>query len=398
MNSKRKLHKLSPTLIKAKHLAPRDYSDGGNLYFRVTVTDSRSWVFRYRFGGKEKELGLGSARDVSLSEAREKAAEMRAAKAKGIDPAELRLKAASCPLGQLFEEYVATFITPELRDPKAKSTWLRTVKALPKLMSTSVDQITPEHVRAAIQPFWQSKNETATRYLQRIERVLNYARTRGFCNGPNPAAYKGNLEFALPKVRRIVKNHRALQLDQVPQFFAELRKRKAPAARAMELAILTASRTGEIIKARWEQFDLDAGIWTRPGSIMKGGKEHRVALSKAAISLLRGIGPRDEGFVFGNERPLSNMAMLNLRNRMGWKSALTTHGFRSSFKDWSQTNGFDHLQTEMCIAHTVLTSTQAAYWRNDMLDQRRPIMEAWAEFLHSTMAGLKVIHSMEIAA
>ena len=398
MTSTRSLHKLSPTQIKAKGLASGDYSDGGNLYLRVTPTGSRSWVFIYRYGGKEKELGLGSARDVSLADAREKAAELREIKAKGIDPAASRIKAVSSPLREVFTEYVEVFVTQQLRDPKAKQTWMRAVKALPKLMSMPVDQITPEDIRAAIQPLWQVKNETATRYLQRIERVLNYARTRGLCKGSNPAAYKGNLEFALPKVRRVVKHHRALQVEQAPQFFAELRQRQAPAARAFELAILTGSRTGEIIKARWEQFDLDAAIWTRPGSMMKGGKEHRVALSKAAVSLLRGLGPRSEGFVFGDKKPLSNMAMLNLRDRLGWKFVVTTHGFRSTFKDWSQANGFDHWQTEICISHKVLTATQAAYWRDDMLEQRRLIMEAWAEFLKPVSSVLKVVHCEGAAA
>jgi integrase len=238
----------------------------------------------------------------------------------------------------------------------------------------------------ALEPIWQDKPETASRVRGRIESVLDWATARGYRQEENPARWKGHLENLLParnKVRR-VEHHAALSYPEIADFMAELRQQEGVAACALEFAILTAARTGEVMGAKWDEIDLDAKLWTVPGARIKAGKEHRVPLSDAGLTILAKMAARRESdFVFpGGKagRPLSNMAFLMTLRRMG-HGDLTAHGFRSTFSDWcaEQTNTPSEVR-EMALSHTVSDKVEAAYRRGDLFQKRRDLMDAWANY------------------
>jgi integrase len=237
---------------------------------------------------------------------------------------------------------------------------------------------------------WEARPETASRLRGRIETVLDYARVKGLRTGDNPAAWRGHLKLALPAVSKLrkVKHHAALPAAKVADFMVKLRAMTGPAASALEFAILTAARTGEVIGATWSEVDLDAGAWTIPPDRMKAGREHRVPLSAPALSLLRALKTDDsspDGFVFPGSRPgkpLSNMALLMLLRRLGLGD-VTAHGFRSTFRDWvSESTDFPTELAERALAHAVGDKTEAAYARGDLFEKRRALMDAWAKFAH----------------
>jgi integrase len=211
-------------------------------------------------------------------------------------------------------------------------------------------------------------------------------RSRGYRDGENPARWRGHLDKLLPARRKVrkVEHHAALAYAELPAFMADLRQREGIGARALEFAILTATRTGEVIGATWAEIDLEARLWTIPADRMKGRRQHRVPLSDRAIENLAAL-PCIQGneFMFPGARdgkPLSNMTMLKTLERMG-RDDLTAHGFRSSFRDWAaETTGYPGELVEMALAHVVSNATEAAYWRGDMFDKRRRLMADWAAY------------------
>jgi integrase len=237
-----------------------------------------------------------------------------------------------------------------------------------------------------LDPIWTTKPETDSRLRGRIELVLDWATVRGFRKGENPARWRGHLDKLLPprsKVRK-VEHHPALPYDDIAEFVAALRGQEGIAARALELLILTATRTGEMINAQWDEVDFKDKMWIVPAARMKAAREHRVPLSAAAVSVLGQMKEcRESEFIFPGGRrgrPLSNMAMLNLLKRMG-RADLTTHGFRSTFRDWAaERTNFPREVAEMALAHTVGDKVEAAYRRGDLFQKRRQIMDAWARF------------------
>jgi len=240
-------------------------------------------------------------------------------------------------------------------------------------------------VLKALEPIWTAKPETATRVRSRIERVLDWARVRGHRTGDNPARWRGHLDKLLPMLgkKKRVKHHPALPFRDAGQFMAKLRKQDGMAARALELLILTASRTNEVISARWREFDLQRSVWTIPADRMKAHREHRVPLSAAVIRLLRSL-PRihEEPFLFPGApgKHMSNMALLELLRRMG-RDDITVHGFRSTFRDWAaECTNFSREVCEMALAHTVSDEIEAAYRRGDLFEKRRRLMGEWAKF------------------
>jgi integrase len=241
-------------------------------------------------------------------------------------------------------------------------------------------------VMKALEPIWNEKPETASRVRGRIESVLDWATARGYRQGENPARWRGHLENLLPKKSKVwrVEHHAALPYTEIGAFMAELREQDGTAARALEFAILTAARTGEVIGATWSEIDLEGHLWTIPAVRMKAGKEHRVPLSDAALAVLRAMGEVQTGeFVFPGNRakqPLSQMAMLMLLRRMG-RDGLTVHGFRSAFSDWcAEQTAFPSEVREMALAHTVGDKVEAAYRRGDLFEKRRQLAEAWARY------------------
>jgi integrase len=371
---------------------PGRHADGGNLYLSISDNGGRRWVFFYRFGGKRREMGLGSAArgHVSLAGAREKALEARRLLSAGIDPlsakeADRAARRTVPTFGTFADDYLASH-QGKWRNDKHKAQWAMTLKTYCEpIRAMPVSAIDTEAVLKVLQPIWTEIPETASRLRGRIENVLDAAKARGFLTGENPARWRGHLRTLLPARQRLTRGHHAaLPYDDLPAFMEALRARKSTAALALELAILTAARSGEVLNAKWSEFDLDKAVWTVPAVRMKAGHEHRIPLPARAVEILKSS-PREQHneHVFpGNSRgkPLSSMAMTMQLRRMG-RGDITAHGFRSSFRDWaSEQTSFPHETCEHALAHRISDKAEAAYRRGDQFDKRRKLMEAWAAF------------------
>lgn len=393
----KQINRLSARKV-ATESAPGMHADGAGLYLRVSrgQHSGKRWVFVYRRprDSKRCELGLGSAVTVTLAEARKRAADARACLTEGTDPRASKLKAKTCAtFGEVADRHVAT-MEPRWRNDKHKAQWRMTLQVYAgPLRDLDVDQITTDDVLCVLKPIWQSRPETASRVRGRIEAVLDAATAQGLRTGANPATWKGNLQFILPPAKKLTRgHHRAMPIDDLPEFMSQLRSRPAIAARCLEFTILTASRTGEALGARWEEIDLNRAVWTLPANRMrKSGREHCVPLSGRAIEILNvmdalKIDSANGGYAFPGQRrsqPLSNMALLSLLKRM--KIAVTVHGFRSTFRDWAgDRTEFARELVELALSHQVGNYVERAYRRNDALVRRRPLMEDWAVFCAST--------------
>jgi integrase len=380
----------------ARSKVPGYYGDGGGLFLQISRFGTASWVFRYRVAGRLREMGLGSLDTIGLADARERARKAREQRLDGLDPIEQR-KAARLAV-QLdsakavsFKDCARRYIAahqPAWRNPKHAAQWGSTLETYvyPAFGALPVQAVDVGLVLQAIEPIWTVKPETASRVRGRIESILDWATARGYREGENPARWRGHLDNLLParvKVRR-VEHHAALPYAEISTFMAALRAQEGVSARALECAILTAARTGEVIGARWDEINLADKLWTIPAERMKGGREHRVPLSVPALAIVASMAAiRSGAFVFpgGKEgRPLSNMAFLMLLRRMGHGN-LTAHGFRSSFRDWAaERTGFPAEVAEMALAHAVGDKVEAAYRRGDLFQKRRQLAEAWAKF------------------
>jgi integrase len=369
------------------------HADGGGLYLSISPNGGRRWVFLFRWHGKPTEIGLGSARNVTLARARELAAQARAKLAEGINPKD----AVRRPLqGATFGEYadrVIEAMRPSWRNSKHAAQWVMTLRdyAAP-LRRLPVDKITTDDVLSVLKPLWNTKPETASRLRGRIERVLDAAKAQGLRSGENPARWRGHLDQLLPKRQRLARGHHAaMSYDAVPGFMNDLQARAAVAALALEFTILTTARSGEALGARWNEFDLDRAVWTIPAARMKGGREHRVPLSKRALAIVKATHEgRDGDFVFPGQKPgkpLSAIALEMVLRRMKIEDA-TVHGFRSAFRDWAaERTNFSNEVCEAALAHLIENKVEAAYRRGDLFDKRRKLMEEWASYCAAPKAG-----------
>ena len=249
-----------------------------------------------------------------------------------------------------------------------------------------VSDITVDDVLRCLKPIWNEKQETASRTRGRIEKVLDSAKARGLRSGENPARWKGNLDHLLPKINRLSRGHHAaMPYSDVPAFVEKLRSLEGKGARALELTILTAGRTGEVINATWPEIDCESRVWTIPAERMKMNREHRVPLCDAAIELLEALSGHKatEYIFFGQQprKPISNMTMAKALKTLG-AGEYTVHGFRSAFRDWvSEETNFPSEIAEQALAHSVGNEVERAYRRGDVLEKRRGMMEAWANYL-----------------
>lgn len=386
---------------------PGRHAAGGvtGLLLVVKESGSKSWILRTMVGEKRRSIGLGSFPEVSLQQAREKARQTKDLIDRGVDPVEekkrikrsLQKKQSSLLTFEKAAEHYYQKKRVEFKSAKYAQNWISGVLtyAVPKIGKKPVSEIDLQDILSVLEPIWNEKTETASRLRQRLEGILNWATVSGYRSGYNPARWQGQLDAILPKPSKIkkVKHHPALPWKKVGDFMVELKKRQGMAARCLEFIVLTACRSGEARFAKWGECDLDQRIWIIPPERMKGGKEHRVPLSKDVITLMQNL-PRFEGcpFVFPSRqgKPLSDMSISAVCKRM--RVDAVPHGFRSTFRDWCAENtNFPREVAEAALSHTVGNAVEAAYRRGDLLDKRRQLMDAWADYIRKPAGGNKAI-------
>lgn len=415
--------------------APGRYHDGGGLYLQVRSASKRSWLYRFTLNGKAREMGLGPYSDkpgevgIGLAEARQRAADARKVLSEGADPIDQREADQRARIAEMerqrrdeaervasaktfkavAEEYIAAH-RDSWRNSKHRQQWPNTLQAYvyPVIGSLPVGAVDQAAVLKVLSPIWRTKPETAGRVRGRIEAVLDYAKALGWRTGENAALWRGNLSHALPARRKLpkgkVRHHPALPWQKMPEFMEALRAEKGTAARALEFAILTATRTSETLNATWREFDLDGAVWSIPAERMKGSRPHRVPLSEAAIALLKAQRPdkRKSGdYVFPGraaDKALSIMALSMLVRRMNageapkWidqdGAAIVPHGFRSSLRDWAgEATPHAREVVENALAHALKDKTEAAYARGDLFAKRTALMSDWAAWCAKPAAG-----------
>lgn len=373
--------------------------DGRNLWLVSGHTGRKRWEFRFTVGGQRRSMGLGPWPEVSLDEARDKALANRKLLREGIDP--LAEKAVTRPkrattFQEMAEDAIGKF-AKAWTGPKQEPQWRSSLAryAYPIIGKMPLASITAEHVRDVLEPIWTDKAPTAERVQNRIERILDYATVLKLRSGDNPARLKGNLEYLLGGKEVTGKHFPALPHQEIVPFLTQLRAMAGVAPRALEFLILTATRTNETTNACWSEIDFDSGIWTIPVERMKGGKgAHRIPLSEQALALLKAL-PRDQrgDFVFIGAQA-SRPVVADLRRvlvRME-RTDITTHGFRSTFRDWvAERTTYADALAEKALAHKDSNKIQAAYRRTDMLEKRVPMMQEWANYCDGGIRGDNVV-------
>jgi integrase len=372
----------------------RIYDTHPGLHLWVKSQKAKYWIYRTAKGGKRTDLSLGKFPDVGVAEARKKASTL-ALEVQSLGHAPKRVKTtpeAVLPKAEVvFQDFAQALVqdmSPQWRNTKHASQWANTLRdyAYPIIGQKPIGQINTEDILQILKPIWQTKTETATRLRGRVEKVLAAATIKGHRTGVNPAQWRGHLDCLLPQPKKLqkVKHHPALPFDELPHFIEQLQARRSISALALEFCILTTSRTSEVLLAKWSE--VGEAVWKIPADRMKAGKEHIVPLPNRAnqiLKLAKEHNPNSE-YIFSNgQRPLSNMALLTLLKRMGF-GHITTHGFRSTFRDWvSEVTDFSPEVAEMCLAHTIGNKVEAAYRRGNLLDKRRTLLHAWARFVLS---------------
>ena len=381
--------KLTPNKI-TRLSKPGKYCDGGGLYLQVGRGGAKSWLFRYIRRGIERCIGLGPLHTVGLNAARMAAHHARLRLAKGADPFQDRLLDAMPPVAndKTFDECVNAYVDSHRKGWSSAHArqWEQSLRIhiSPHFGKLHVRLIGTAHILQALEPLWASNVETASRLRGRIERVLAWATISGYREGDNPARWRGHLEELLPTPGRIKKtcHFPAIPYQDIGAFVARLAGRGDKAARVLAFTILTASRSTEAIRARWDEIDLKRGIWTIPAERMKADREHRVPLARPVMGILRAQQGRDPVWVFPGNRPgmpFSKDAMLSMLRRMEPKA--TVHGFRSSFRVWAaEQTDYPKEIPELALAHTVGSEVEQAYQRSDLLEKRRALMQKWAKF------------------
>lgn len=371
------------------------HSDGEvrGLYLRVSEHGSRGWLLRFMLRGRRRDMWLGSSSELTLAEAREAARTARKLIKAKVDPIEHRRRdqAEAVRLDGLrtwtftrAAQAVHETLLPGWKNPKHGEQWINTLSsyAFPKIGEKPVGEIGVAEVLDVLRPIWTTKAETARRVRQRVDAVMRWALAHGYAT-TNPVDAAADL---LPKQRDAVKHHAAMPYADVPAFMKSLQAIEVSSSRlALEFAILTAARSGEVRGATWAEIDTKSATWTVPADRMKASREHRVPLSKQALALLKlaakrtGTDPASPLFPNPLGKPLSDMALTQLMR--GLEHTETVHGFRSSFRDWCAEHKVLRELAERALAHAVKDATEAAYHRTDQLEQRRPLMAQWGAFV-----------------
>lgn len=404
---------LSP--IEVKRLTkPGMHAVGGVVGLVLQISpngQSRHWIYRTTIGGKRRHIGLGSFPTVTLAMGRELAREAYLSIRKGQNPIEERKAAISAlvaaekrglTFADAMEKYLAIKLA-EFNSEKHRKQWRATLDqyAIPTLGKMLVADIQVQDMRRTLEPIWTDKTETASRLRGRIEAVLSWATVAGHREGDNPARWKGNLSEMLPKPSKLAKvaHQPALALDDAAAWFADLGQREGMGARALEFLAMTASRSGEIRGATWDEIDFEVGLWIIPADRMKMSREHRIPLTSEAVALLVAL-PRFDGsphvFPAAKGGMISDMTISAVMRRQGFKDARTgrtavPHGLRSTFRDWAaERTEYPRDMAEISLAHNVGSEVERAYRRGDMVEKRRAMMDAWGRFLRGEQ-GRRVV-------
>lgn len=380
------------------------HADSNGLTLQVAKSKTggvkKSWSVRFRFNGKQRQMGIGTYPEVSLAEARDLTREIRSKAQKGIDPiaerkAIVKARQAEAVKGVTFQECAEKYIETHEKgwaNAKHRQQWRNTLVeyAYPVFGQMDVASIGISEVMKVIEPLWFTKTETASRLRGRIENILGWAIVHNYRPLPNPAVWRGQLDHLLPKRSRVQKvtHHPALDWREMPEFMKELKSREGVSARALEFTILTAARSGEVRFARWSEIDLADALWVVPEDRMKMRREHRVPLSRQALQLLAArkshTSPQDRDLIFYRENPnkaYSDSVYRALFDRMK-RTGITAHGFRSSFRDWSgEATNHARETAELALAHQVGNAVERSYRRGDALKKRRSLMQDWADYI-----------------
>lgn len=372
--------KLSVNRIRTA--APGKHSDGGGLFLLVRENGSKFFVLRTTVHGRRRDIGLGPTWRVTLAEAREEALGLRRIAREGGDPLALRAKRETTHTFAEAAQIVWDMKKDGWRNAKHVKQWIATLEtyAHPHIGAMKINTVTSAHVLDVLNPIWLSKPETARRVRQRMEEVFRWAKAANHVSGDNPVEA---VKPVLPKSRATPRHHTALEWNEAPNFYDELRAREAISAQALRFVILTAARSGEVRGACWDEIDLKSKIWSIPASRMKAGRAHRVPLTDEALDILQTVSELHEELVFPSRhgRKMSDMTFKALLKRMG-RADLTAHGFRSTFRDWcSEVALAPRELAEAALAHATGDATERAYARSDLLDRRRDLMEEWAKFV-----------------
>lgn len=395
---------LSSVRIRAIN-KPGRYADGNGLYLIVDPSGAKRWMLRTIVRGKRRDMGLGSFQLVSLAEARETAHTYRKVARSGGDPiAQRQRERAVVPTFEEAARSVHAEHAPTWRNTKHSAQWINSLAdyAFPVLGSLRIDHVGTSDVHRVLSAIWLTKPETARRVRQRIRIVLDWATAAGFRSGSNPLE---GIEKGLPKQPKRKRHHVALSYAELPGFILKLRQSDCsePVRLAFEFLILTATRTNEVLGARWGEMNLPSNTWTVPAERTKATRQHRVPLSPLCVKILeraKELSP-DSHFVFCGRsagHPISNMAFLMTLRRM--KVDVTPHGFRSTFRDWAaERTNYPREVCEMALGHVIHDQTEAAYRRGDLFEKRRELMASWAAFATPDQARVVPLHSdMELYA
>lgn len=387
---------------KVESAGPGRLCDGQGLWLAVSPTGFKRWLYRFTLNGKTSEVALGLYPAVTLERARELAEEQRKLHRSGANPVEVRRRAKEQAPVPTFEALTAEFFAmkaPEWKSPIHARQWINSMaQHAGPINKMRVDEITVADVLKVLKPIWLTTPKAASRVRSRIELVIDYGRANGHFRGENPAAWRGNLAYLLPNQRKKTDqdHYAAMDYSAVPAFVARLRDRPVMSMLALEFLILTASRASEVRCAEWDEFDLDAAVWTIPAKRMKAGKLHRVPLSPRAVEILKTMKDVRVGNLVFTGRPggpLCASAMNTLLNRLNVDC--TVHGFRSSFRDWcGDETSFPREIAEAALSHAVGNAVEASYRRSDALERRRQLMDMWASYCSGEEQG-RVISIMK---
>ena len=401
----RQIQKLTAIQV-AKLTKPGVYADGGNLYLQITPAGVKSWLFRFMLDGKPQAMGLGPVHTVSLKEARELALEKRRILLSGSNPLALKQQeiaaaklanAKKLSFDQCAESYIEAH-RASWRNAKHASQWTSTIKtyASPFIGLLPVADVDTDAIVRCLTPIWETKNETASRLRGRIESILSWATTSGLRTGENPARWKGHLKNLLATIKKKAdgKHHPSLPWPQLPGFYKSLQQCEGIAARALEFAILTACRSGDVRGATWGEIDFKRSVWVIPAERIKMKREHEVPLSEQAIKLLKAT-PKVGKFIFpgiGGEQ-MSDMTLGAVIKRMNkdkeiwsdpnYKKPITVHGFRTTFRMWAAEQT-DHPRevAEHALAHQLPNAVERAYQRGTQFPKRVALMKEWSAYCH----------------